>query len=199
MADKETLDVYNAKAAEYAGIVGEGHGPDTLLRAFLDALPARAYIWDLGCGPGRSAELMAAEGHTVLATDASPKMVALAQARPGVTARQATFDEITGASDFDGIFANFSLLHADGPDLPRYVKAVAQALKPGAVFHIGMKVGNGTQRDGLGRRYTYVTKDSLTTLLEQVGLFPIAQWQGEGAGLDGVVAPWIVMQARKDG
>lgn len=199
MADRETLDVYDAKAGEYAGLTGADAGPDVQLRAFLARVPAAARLWDLGSGPGRSAGLMAAEGHDVLATDASARMVALAAARPGVTARQATFEDIAGKAEFDGIFANFSLLHAAAPDLPRHLHAVAAALKPGGVFHIGMKLGEGTRRDSLGRRYTYVTEDGLDGLLRGAGLEPVERWTGAGPGLDGVVAPWIVMQAVRHG
>lgn len=199
MSDRETLAVYDAKAGEYAQLVGEGKGPDRQLRRFLDHLPAGALVWDLGCGPGRSAELIAREGHRVLATDASAEMTALAAKRAGVTARQETFDEIAGEDEYDGIFANFSLLHAEESALPAHLAAISKALKTDGIFHIGMKTGTGTRRDGIGRRYTYVTQDSLTALLTQVGLTPTDTWTGEDPGLDGVVAPWIVMQARKHG
>ncbi len=104
-----------------------------------------------------------------------------------------------GQDIFDGIWANFSLLHAARSDLPRYLAAIAHALKPGGVFHIGMKTGQGTKRDGLGRRYTYVGDTELTGLLTGVGLIPFARWTGEGKGLSGDVEPWLVIQARKDG
>lgn len=199
MADKETLDVYDAKATEYNDkFCGKG-GPDTQLRAFLDRMPASADLWDLGCGPGRSAELMAAEGHNVLATDASSEMIALAAARPGVTTRQETFEAISGTDAFDGIFANFSLLHADEADLPRYLGAIAQALKPGGVFHMGMKVGSGMERDKIGRRYTYVTEAQVEALFADAGLTPVARWFGNDAGLSGETAPWIVMHGVKNG
>lgn len=198
MSDKQTLEVYDQKAAEYADLT-ENDTADRQLRCFMDALPAKASVLDLGCGPGRSAALMAAEGHRVLATDASAEMVALAQAHRGVTARQETFDALQGTACFDGVWANFSLLHADRDALPRHLTAIATALKPGGVFHIGMKTGTDTKRDGLGRRYTYVTRNELLDLLGAVGLEPCAQWEGEDLGLDGVMAEWIVLQARKHG
>ena len=198
MADQETLGVYDAKAQEYNDrFCGKG-GPDAQLRAFLDRMPDEAMLWDLGCGPGRSAELMAAEGHRVLATDASSEMIALAAARPGVTARQETFEAISGTADFDGIFANFSLLHADEADLPRYLGAIAQALKPGGVFHMGMKLGTGMERDAIGRRYTYVTEEQLDAQFAAVGLTPVARWFGDSPGLSGESAPWIVMHGVKN-
>ena len=82
MTDRETLAVYDARADEYAQLVEDAGQPDTQLRHFLDLLPDGADILDLGCGPGRSAQLMAAEGHTVTAMDASARMVELADRLP---------------------------------------------------------------------------------------------------------------------
>lgn len=199
MADTETLQIYDAKAGEYATLVGDDAGPDTQLQAFLDRVPAGAKLWDLGCGPGRTAQLMAQAGHDVLATDGSAEMVARASARPGVTARRERFDEMSGEAVFDGVFANFSLLHATAEDLPVHVAAISKALKPGGIFHIGMKTGTGTSRDSIGRRYTYVTEEGLETMLISVGLEPLERWFGDSPGLSGENAPWIVMQARKNG
>ena len=198
MVDDETLQVYDAKAEEYQTRFAGKTSPDTQLQAFLDYFPAPARLWDLGCGPGRSAQLMAEAGHDVLATDASTSMIALAAARPGVTTRQETFDEISGESAFDGIFANFSLLHADEDKLPDYLKRISAALTLRGAFHIGMKTGTGMHRDKIGRRYTYVTEEALETLLKDVLLEPIARWHGNSPGLSGERAPWIVMHARKN-
>lgn len=199
MTDRETLDVYDARAADYATRFDNDGKADAQLRHFLDLLPPGANLLDLGCGPGRSAAIMAAAGHRVTATDASAGMIALAAARPGVTARQETFDDLSGIDVYDGIWANFSLLHARRTDLPRHLAGIARALKPGGHFHIGMKTGKSTGRDKLGRRYTYVTDTELTGLLIAAGLTPIARWTGTDAGLDGDVAPWIVIQACKNG
>lgn len=199
MTDRETLDVYAARAAEYAKLTDDGDGPDAQLQAFLDDLPPGADVLDLGCGPGRSARLMAAAGHRVTATDASAEMIALAQAQPGVTARVESFDDLSGTALYDGVWANFSLLHAPRADLPRYLDAIATALKPGGLFHIGTKTGTGTSRDALGRRYTYLTHADLTGLLGAAGLAELRHWTGEDPGLSGSIDPWLVVQARKDG
>ncbi|MEM6759316.1 MAG: hypothetical protein AAF601_07525 [Pseudomonadota bacterium] len=62
MSDRETLNVYAAKAKEYQALVG-ADTPDADLQRFLDALPAGARVLDIGCGPGMAAGFMAAAGH----------------------------------------------------------------------------------------------------------------------------------------
>lgn len=189
--------MYNEKAGEYAEKFCQGVKSDRHLDAFLARLPLNASLHDLGCGPGRSSLVMARAGHTVLATDASKEMVKIANAQDGVTAYLATFDDIDGDAIYDGVYANFSLLHADRESLPRYLNAIAKSLKPGGAFHIGMKIGTGTKRDPIGRRYTFVTEQELVMLLEGVGLTPVYTQTGEEVGLAGTLDPWIVMQAVK--
>ena len=195
--DRETLKVYEERAADYAARF-DNDQPGTTLKRFLDALPEKAAILDLGCGTGASAALMQAAGHDVTCVDASPAMVEAARAK-GLDAHVATFEELSGVALYDGVWANFSLLHAEEADLPRYMGKIAQALRPGGLFHVGMKVGEGMKRDGLGRRYTYVTPARLRELLSSNGITPIFEHQFSEAGLAGTEDPCIIMHGRRDG
>jgi len=155
-----------------------------------------ARVLDLGCGPGVMAERMATEGLSVLATDAVPEMVEMAAARPGVEARVARFDEIEGAAEFDGVWANFSLLHAPRGDLPGHLAAIHRVLRPGGLFHIGMKTGEGEKRDELGRLYTFVTEVELRGMLESADFSVLDAARGREAGMTGVPEDWITILAR---
>lgn len=195
MSDEETIAVYDAKATEYADLIEREAEADPYLQSFLEACVPGGRLLDLGCGPGVSAGQMAAAGFDVDATDASGEMVALAAQQAGVTAWQATFDDISGEAVYDGIWANFSLLHAARADMPRHLKALRTALRPGGVFHIGLKLGDGAKRDGIGRQYTYYTEAELDAALMAAGFTPTFRDFGSSRGLDGVMAEWIVMRA----
>ncbi len=192
--DKETLDVYAAKADEYATLTS-GAVEDQSLKAFIGGVLAGGYVLDLGCGPGLMAAQMVKAGLSVDAVDAVPEMVALANAQDGVSARVASFDDIEGEDVYDGIWANFSLLHAPKADMPRYLAAMRTALRPGGLFHIGMKLGTGEERDCLGRHYAYYTEEELCDLLRDAGLTPFSSRQGSDPGLSGKVEPWVVIAA----
>jgi len=192
--DTETLRVYDAMAEKYASVTADASA-DPLLAGFIKALPRGAHVLDLGCGPGIIAGHMARAGLSVTATDASTEMVALAAGTPGVTARLATFDEIAGEDIFDGIWANFSLLHAPRAAMPRHLAALRLALKPGGLFHIALKSGTGAHRDALGRLYTYYTADELDHLLRAAGFTPISSATGRDIGLSGEMADWIAITA----
>lgn len=195
MSDDETLGVYARKAAEYAGLTKSAK-TDRHLAAFLEAVPQGGHVLDLGCGPGYAAGAMAEAGLSVLATDAVAEMVALAAQHPGVEARQQSFDGPLEADSFDGIWANFSLLHAPRDAMPGHLAHLRKALKKGGFFHIGMKLGTGSKRDAIGRLYTYYTEDELVGLLETAGLTVTDRSFGRDVGLDGTEADWICLLAR---
>lgn len=195
MSDDETLKVYGDKAAEYADMLKDVVAKDPQLAAFIADIPAAGSVLDLGCGPGDFAAEMARAGLVVTAYDPVPEMVEMASAHAGVTARQATFDDLNAENEYDGVWANFSLLHAARADMPRHLTQIASALKPGGRFHIALKSGTGSIRDPLGRFYTYYTDGELTGLLEEAGFTVTDRTTGSGKGLDGQEAPWICLAA----
>ena len=196
-SDDETLAYYGRAADDYAERTAH-LDKDPALEAFVAVLPEGARVLDLGCGPGVMAARMAAEGLSVLATDAVPEMVEMAAAHPGVEARVARFDEIEGAAEFDGVWANFSLLHAPRGDLPEHLAAIHRALRSGGLFHIGMKTGEGEKRDELGRLYTFVTEAELRGLLESAGFAVLDAARGRDAGMSGMPEDWIVLLSRAE-
>ena len=195
MSDRETLAVYAAKTAEYAAFSDSANARDPLLIAFIAALPVGGAVLDLGCGPGASAAVMADAGLRVHAVDAVPQMVALAARHPGVRAEVAHFDDIDGVDLYDGIWANFSLLHAERDALPRILGALHAALRAGGRLHIAMKLGTGTRRDAIGRKYTYVSEADLRALLGAAGFAITGVRTGREKGLDGTYADWIALAA----
>ena len=195
MADKETLRVYDAKAADYAKPIDSDTKENPYLERFIARLPTGGRVLDLGCGPGLAATRMANAGLQVDAMDGSAEMVAMAAQHDGVTAWQATFDQITGTDIYDGIWANFCLLHASKEAMPHHLAAMVTALKPGGAFHIGMKLGSGSQRDAIGRLYSYYSEPELIALLGAAGLTAGETDHGRTVGLDGTEADWIVVAA----
>ncbi|MEM6891975.1 MAG: class I SAM-dependent methyltransferase [Pseudomonadota bacterium] len=196
MSDRETLAVYADKARDYATKFTSLE-PDETLRGFIAALPDNARVLDLGCGPGNAAAAMRNVGITVDAWDASPEMGEMAKAMFNIDVKVAAFEALQATSLYDGIYANFSLLHAPKSDMPAHLDRISKALKPTGIFHIGMKTGSGEQRDQLGRFYAYYEESELIELLEGVGLRAVRKSTGAEEGLDGTVAPWITILASK--
>ena len=195
-ADGKTLTVYASKAVEYAAMA-KRYENDPSLSDFIARLKKGGHVLDLGCGPGWAAARIAAAGVSVDAIDAVPEMVQMASHFPGVHSRLATFEDVSGCSVYDGIWANFSLLHASRTKIPHYLAKLRDALKPAGLLHIGMKTGNGSRRDHLGRLYTYFTVNELNEMLVEAGFSPECTRNGSGKGLDGTIAPWVTILSRK--
>ncbi|UWQ96088.1 class I SAM-dependent methyltransferase [Rhodobacteraceae bacterium M385] len=194
MSDDQTISVYQTRAAGYADL-GITPTQATALQVFSAALPSKAHILDLGCGPGLHARALMDLGHSVDAIDATQAFVDAAQSI-GVAARLATFDDITAHNAYDGIWASFSLLHAARADVPRYLAALAHALSPGGTFFLGMKTGSGESRDAIGRHYCYFTAEELERMLTDLGLTITHRVDDAEAGFAGTVDPYTLLHAK---
>jgi SAM-dependent methyltransferase len=193
--DTKTLQVYEAQSSDYLENVIKEH-PSKTLKYFEANLPEKSYVLDYGCGPGLSAEFLANLGHNVTAFDASQNMIELVPQHKKIRSYQATFDTFSDNKIFDGIWASFSLLHAERRDFPRLFASIKRAIKPNGLFSIGLKLGAGEKRDELGRRYTYVSQNELDQLLKNSGFNVFNHILGKDIGLDGVMSKWVFAYAR---
>lgn len=196
MKDERTILVYDEKADDYATRF-DNDKPGAALKDFIERMPDGANVLDLGCGTGGASAHMCEAGLNVTGTDASGKMLEHARMKSKATFKQAVFDDLNDVAAYDGIWANFSLLHAARADMPRYLAAIHTALKPNGVFHIGMKTGEGEARDGIDRMYTFYTENELAGLLNKAGFAQLNLKTGAEMGLAGTVDPWVTILSRK--
>ena len=197
MSDEKTIAIYDEQVENYAGLVSDGK-TNPVLQGFIKSLPKNGHVLDLGCGTGNSSVLMRNHGLHVDPVDASREMINHANKNYNIDARQATFDDLKAVNSYDGIWANFSLLHAPTEDFPRHLKAIHTALTPNGIFHIAMKLGNGMLRDSIGRMYSYYSEEELITHLENTGFIVLDKTFGEEPGLSGEIAPWITILSKRD-
>ncbi|MDG1376635.1 MAG: class I SAM-dependent methyltransferase [Yoonia sp.] len=196
MPDEKTITFYDTAAERYANLTDTGT-PSENLTAFMALLPKGGSVLDLGCGPARSSVHMREAGFKPDPVDASTGMIELANKTHNIGARFATFDDIDMVDAYDGVWANFSLLHAPLGDLPRYLLAISKALHSKGFFHIAMKVGAGAERDKIDRLYSYVSVSELRGLLKDAGFEVLDVVEGHEVGCAGTNDPFVVMRARK--
>ena len=98
-------------------------------------------VLELGCGSGALTRHLVAAGHRVVATDASPAMVALAsEAVPGAEAvRRLTLpDDPLPAADAVVSVGHVLSYLPDIPSVARALRAIAAAVRPGGVLAVDL-------------------------------------------------------------
>ncbi|MCF4099378.1 class I SAM-dependent methyltransferase [Maritalea mediterranea] len=161
--DPETFAFYARNAKSYA--TRREKVSDTL-HHFLAALPAAAEILELGCGAGLEARHMKDQGFRVTPTEGNPALAQEAEQNFGAPVAIMRFDELEAEHKFDAIWANMCLLHAPWETLDQIFARIHRALKPAGVLWASFKVGNGAQRDELGRYYNLPTRPALMQKLD---------------------------------
>ena len=170
-----TLHYYQNHAQDFFdGTVNVDMTP--LYEAFTQHLPHGARVLDAGCGSGRDAKAFNEMGYQVDAFDASSAMVELAKQHTGLPVQLMTFSEIDGKAQYDGIWCCASLLHVPSSGLPAVMQRLADALKPGGVWYVSFKYGNGERVQG-ERRFTDLNEMELRRLLNNMTEIDIfSQW-----------------------
>src|SRR3954468_9477195 len=132
----KTLEHYNERAREF----WEGtrdhdvrQNIDALLRHVRGVPPL--CILDFGCGPGRDLAAFRSLGHEAIGLEGAPALAAMAREHSGCEVWEQDFLALAlPAASFDGIFANASLFHVPGRELPRVLGELHAALKPQGVL-----------------------------------------------------------------
>ena len=194
--DTETIKYYDKSAESYLDKVCNTY-PDSDLLSFINSIKSGGTVLDLGCGPGNSSAMMQTAGLNVQASDCSQKMVDIAKNKFNVDAIKAEFKELSEIDLYDGVWANFSLLHAPRSEMLSNLNKINRSLKKKGYLHIGLKIGNGEKRDTLGRQYTYYQPKELKSLLISAGFtINTIRLDMDGAiSMTGMIEPFMIVTA----
>ena len=195
MSNDETSAFYDGNAETYAS--RERRLPTRRLDAFLAKLPAGGKILELGCGGGQDSAYMLGKGFDVTPTDGSAELARQAEKLIGRTVTVMRFQDLQATGEFDGVWAEASLLHVPRAELPDVFSRIHNALKPGAPLHASFKAGEAEGHDGFGRYYNYPSPDWLSQCLTAGGWRDIALSEADGGGYDGKPTRWLFLTARR--
>jgi SAM-dependent methyltransferase len=130
--------------------VGQNHA--ALLEAIESDPPYT--ILDLGCGPGRDLSYFQSLGHKAVGLEGSKKFVDMARRHSTCEILHQDFLAMALPEGyFDGVFANASLFHVPRQELPRVLRELSEALKPGGVLFCSNPRGND-EEGWSGDRYS---------------------------------------------
>ena len=177
-----TLDFYEQNAHRYATRTDKIDITD-IHQLFLAELTPADRVLDLGCGPGRDAELFQDLGYRVTCVDGSAAMCDLARQRGLRDVRQANFDTFTAPADsFDAIWSMAAMLHVPWDEMPALLNRYADMLKVGGVFYMSFKALEEAGCDADGRYFNAPTYTQLIHLALSSGRFEVAHlWMCDDA------------------
>jgi SAM-dependent methyltransferase len=193
-----TLDDYNRNAEGFREGTRD-HDVSQNIQALLRHIRGSApfTILDFGCGPGRDLRAFNRLWHCAIGLDGAESFVAMARADSGCEVWHQDFLALDlPAGRFDGIFANASLFHVPRQELPRVLRQLHAALKPGGVLFSSNPRG-GNDEGWSGNRYgAWHDYETWKALLEGAG-FEALEHYYRPAGLPREQQPWLASVWRK--
>jgi len=196
--DLQTLSFYQKNASQY---FSETVGLDiSSNRArFLNLIPKKGYILDLGCGSGRDSRFFLENDYKVTSLDASEELAKLASDFIGKSVVVKPFKELDYLKAFDGIWACASLLHCPRSEIDGVLKRIAYALMPQGIIYMSFKNGTEERIDERGRFFNDYTEMELVDLVEmQDNLTLVDSWV-ESKQLRGGNQTWVNVLVKKEG
>ena len=135
-------------------------------------------VLDLGCGPGRDSDYLKDEGLDVIGVDFSSEMISLAKEYVDKKIfKEADFDDdLFKEGEFDGIWANASLIHVPKSSMLHTIKHISSWLKEGGVMYLNVIEGLGEQEIRIKNFYeeelmvSFYGVDEIIQIVEESGL-----------------------------
>jgi len=166
-----TLAHYEASAADFWQGTKD-HDVSQNYAALLDAIgtPPPFVILDFGCGPGRDLAHFRALGHEAVGLEGCRAFCEMARRASGCEVIEQDFLALSlPRRRFDGVFANASLFHVPGAELPRVLGEIHASLKPAGVLFASNPRGDDGE-GWHGERYgSYWSLERWTAMLTAAG------------------------------
>jgi SAM-dependent methyltransferase len=153
-------------------------------------------ILDFGCGPGRDLKAFTDLGHVAIGLEGSPRFAAMARAG-GFEVWEQNFLRLNlPPAHFDGIFANATMFHIPGQELPRVLKELNASLKPGGVLFSSNPRGSNQEGWSDDRYSAFHDLEAWRKYVTGAGFTELEHFY-RPAGLPRHEQPWLASVWRK--
>lgn len=161
-----TIDYYNSNANQYFSNTVNADMSECCDR-FLKYVVPGGRIIDIGAGSGRDIKYFRDRGYNVEGIDASEEMCRLASEYTGVEVQCERIQEWNPQKNYDGIWANASLLHLSFVEIEEFIIRTSDYLTKDGVLYISMKKGIQTGQDSNGRFFTDFSEQKVQQIMEK--------------------------------
>ena len=193
-----TLDHYNQRAEEFWQGTRD-HDVKQNIAALLQWIEGKApfTILDFGCGPGRDLKVFSELGHIAVGLEGSAHFVTTARTDSGCEVWLQNFLKLDLPDNhFDGVYANASLFHVPGQELPRVLLELHASLKPGGVLFCSNPRGHNEEGWSGGRYGAYHDLDTWRGYVSAAGFSELDHYY-RPAGLPREKQPWLASAWRR--
>ena len=154
-------------------------------------------ILDFGCGPGRDLKTFSELGHIAIGLEGAAGFAAMASAETECEVWQQDFLKLDLPGErFDGIFANAALFHVPSQELPRVLRQLHGALKPGGVLFSSNPHGENEEGWNRGRYGAYHSLEAWRCYMSDAGFTELEHYY-RPVGLPRERQPWLASVWRR--
>jgi len=194
----DTLDYYDQRAEDFWEGTRDHDVSQNIaaLLKYIAGAPPYALL-DFGCGPGRDLKAFTELGHVATGLEGSARFAAMARAYSGCEVWQQDFLRLDLPDNyFDGVFANATLFHVPGQELPRVLRELHATLKAGGVLFSSNPRGDNEEGWNRGRYCAYYDLDAWRRYVSTAGFVELTHYY-RPAGLPREQQPWLASVWRK--
>lgn len=172
---------------------------------FLAEIPEGGQILDLGCGKGTDGAEFLSKGYKVTLFDLSNSLLEIAKkiAPDAKVIQGDMIDYDFGVQQYDGVWAQASLLHLTKKEMHEILKKIYTMLTDKGAFHLSLKKGSSEEilthvKNGktIERFFALYEKDEIVAMLEQTG-FKVIHVR-ETQSITTVTESWLRIIAKKE-
>ena len=195
---RRTLEHYDSRAEDFWQGTRD-HDVSQNLAALLKHIEGTPpfTILDFGCGPGRDLKAFTGQGHIAVGLEGSARFAAMAREYSGCEVLEQDFLKLDlPAARFDGVFANASLFHVPGGELPRVLRELHASLKPGGVLFSSNPRGANEEGWNRGRYGAYHDLEAWRGYLAAAGFAELDHYY-RPPGLPCDQQPWLASVWRR--
>lgn len=176
---------YDKIAKEWAKAFSDEHEKkpkdQEMLHRFSQKMGDRRPVWDLGCGPGNTAQYLKNLGMEISGLDLSDKMLEQAGImHPTIHFRKGNILDLPFEKDsIAGIVAFYAIVHFTEEQVDRAFREIFRVLQRGGIFLFTYHIGEGTIHldEFLGRKidmdFMFFTTDFISNCLKKTGFTKI--------------------------
>ena len=193
-----TLEHYDQRAEEFWRGTRD-HDVGQNIAAFLRHIEGTSpfALLDFGCGPGRDLKAFRDLGHEAVGLEGSARFAAMAREYSSCEVLEQDFLRLDlPSARFDGVFANASLFHVPARDLPRVLRELHAALKPGGVLFSSNPRGTNEEGWNRGRYGAYHDLEAWRRYLVEAGYAELDHYY-RPPGLPREQQPWLASVWRR--